>query len=191
MIAYQPSSGERVRVPGLAHEELQRRYQAYRRRQAAQLLQLMPREAVRPMVRAARAAGVDVRSENDPLAVLASFCESILPLPPYDVWREDLEQNPDAHLRDLDDAREAPTAQTPSTMEVRVIDFGGGPWWAHLRSFRDDSGWRGFIAFEDPSSGRVHRTATIFHEDDPSELRERFNCFENASLEAFLRSALP
>jgi hypothetical protein len=151
----------------------------------------MPREAVRPMVRAARASGIQVGENDDPLEMLSAFCESLLPLPPFEVWERDVQNNLDAHLRDQEGALEAPTAQAPSTVEARAFKYGGESWWAHLKSFCDASGWRGFIAFENPESGRVHRTAMIFQETDPAELRERFNRFENASLEAFLRSALP
>lgn len=190
MIAGQRSFDRQVDRPRPGRQEIHRRYVAYRRRQAAKLMQMMPREAIRPMVRAARAAGFGV-DEDDPLEMLSRFCDSILPLPPIDVWEQDLYENPDAHLVDLSDAPEAPTAEAPSTMGVRSLKYGGEPWWAHLRSFRDGSGWRGFIAFEEPDSGRIHRTAMIFHEADPADLRERFEAYENASLEAFLRSALP
>ena len=153
-------------------------------------MHLMPRDAVRPMVRAARAAGFDVAGEES-LDLLTRFCESLLPLPPFLVWEADRLENPDAHLIDLDDAPGAPTAQAPATVEVRPVSYRGEPWLAHLMSFRDGSGWRGFIAFREVDSGRVHRTAMIFQEADPSDLRDRFNAFENASLEAFLRSTLP
>jgi hypothetical protein len=64
-------------------------------------------------------------------------------------------------------------------------------WTAHLRSFRDGSTWRGFIAFEDSLSRRVHRTALIFQESGPVDVRDRFLSFEPSALIAFLRSALP
>ncbi len=78
-------------------------------------MHLMPRDAVRPMVRAARAAGFDVAGEES-LDLLTRFCESLLPLPPFLVWEADRLENPDAHLIDLDDAPEAPTAQAPATV---------------------------------------------------------------------------
>ena len=37
----------------------------------------------------------------------------------------------------------------------------------------------------------MHRTALVFRESDPADLRERFLSFESGTLEAFLRSALP
>jgi hypothetical protein len=51
--------------------------------------------------------------------------------------------------------------------------------------------WRGFIAFEDARSRDVHRTAVIFREWAPADVRERFMSFEPTALAAFLRSALP
>lgn len=128
---------------------------------------------------------------TDPLAVLLEYCEELLPLPPFDVWKEDVRRNPSDHLRDVDDSAHAPTAAAPATLEVRTFEWLNQPWSAHLRSFRDREGWRGYIAFEERRTGRVHRTALIFHEADPTDLRERFLAFESISLGAFLRSALP
>jgi hypothetical protein len=44
---------------------------------------------------------------------------------------------------------------------------------------------------QDRASGQVHRTTTIFRENDPTDLRERFLSLEEAALMAFLRSTLP
>jgi hypothetical protein len=151
---------------------------------------LMPREAIRPMVRRAReleGSGIS----DDPLEMLVDLCETLLPLPPFEVWRADLERHPEAHLVDVDASARAPTAATPSTVAVREIVFDGLPWHAQLKSFRDGAVWRGFIAFDQPDEGWVHRTTTVFREDDPMKLRERFMEFQNGALEAFLRSALP
>ena len=76
-------------------------------------------------------------------------------------------------------------------MGVRPMVVQGRSWLAHLRSFRDAGLWRGYISFEDEGSGRVHRTAAVFCETGAGQLRERFFSFEDAALEAFLRSALP
>lgn len=176
--------------------ELRHRYGSYRRRQAARLVQLLPREAVRPLYRRARdearrADALDDAGEADPLALLVRYCERLLPLPPFDVWRDDLRLHPDGHFADLEESADGPTSDAPSTMEVRPLDYYGRPWLAHLRTFREAGLWRGYISFEEESSGRVHRTAAVFCESDPGELRERFRSFEHAALEAFLRSALP
>jgi len=173
-------------------EELLVRYHAYRLRQARALVRLLPREVIRPMYRSAlRMKEVHDAGADDPLAALLRYCEELLPLPPFDLWKDDVAQNPEAHLRDLDDSPDAPTAMAPATLEARRIDHGGATWIAHLRSFRDSDAWRGHIAFEQRPSGKVHRTALIFREVGPAELRERFLSFETDTLQAFLRSALP
>ncbi|HUF75092.1 MAG TPA: hypothetical protein VMM35_02380 [Longimicrobiales bacterium] len=179
--------GASVAPPG----ELVAQYAAYRRRQARGLIRLLPREAVRPLYRRALAEGFDVEAAGDPLGALLSYCEQLLPLPPFDVWREDVRRHGTAHLQDLDDSAEAPTAEAPTTVVTRRFKSDDEPWIAHLRSYRERETWRGYIAFEDERTHRVHRTALIFRESDPVHVRERFLDFDLASLQAFLRSALP
>jgi len=190
-------------IPGVADlgiqrpatEELRAQYRAYRVRQAWGLIRMLPREVIRPLYRRALLKeGVPAPRSTDSLAVLLEYCEGLLPLPPFEVWMEDVTLHPVAHLHDLDDSAEVPTATAPVTMEARLFDYVGEPWIAHLRSFRDGGTWRGYIAFQEQSSGtsgRVHRTALVFRESDPADLRERFLSFEPAALGAFLRSALP
>lgn len=151
---------------------------------------MLPREAIRPLYREACEA-VRTRGTDDPLSVLTRYCETLLPLPPFETWLQDLRVHPDAYLKDLEESLEAPTADAPSTVEVRSLSSGGRRWRAALRSFRDQGTWRGFIAFQAEGGDRLHRTATIFCEQDPTELRERFLSFAPATLEAFLRSSLP
>jgi hypothetical protein len=173
----------------LSRDELLDQYQAYRKRQARGLVRMLPREAIRPLYRRARDAGHGVDVGADPLAALVDYCETLLPLPPFERWCEDLAASPEAHLHDLDDSASAPTADAPTTLEARLFEVDGAPWIAYLRSFRDGAAWRGYIAFEDRRTKRVHCTALIFRESDPAELRERFLDFEAAALLAFLRSA--
>jgi hypothetical protein len=175
----------------LGVDEVQAEYAAYRRRQARALVRMLPREAVRPLYRRALEAGGGVESAPDPLGTLVAHCERLLPLPPFERWLEDRRGYPDAHLRDVDDSAEAPTAEVPSTLDVRAFDVSGASWVARLRSFREGVTWKAFIAFERSGSHDVHRTAVIFHESDPVDVRERFNSFDHAALRAFLRSALP
>ncbi len=180
----------------VAEPELRKRYEGYCRRQASRLVQILPREAVRPLYRLARdeARRTDALAdggEADPLALLVRYCRSLLPLPPFEVWREDLRRHPDGHFSDLEESADAPTADAPSTLEVRSLEVQGRAWLAHLRSFRETGLWRGYISFEEEGSGRVHRTAAVFCESDARELRDRFHSFEPQALEAFLRSALP
>jgi hypothetical protein len=176
--------------------ELRIRYDAYRHRQASLLLQILPREAVRPLYRRARDMARSTGDLTDgpavdPMALLVGYCERLLPLPPFEVWREDLTANPDAHLTDLGRSPEGPTADAPSTVAAQSVGYAGRRWMARLRAFRDGGFWRGYIAFEEEGRGPVHRTTAVFCERDPGELRRRFLSFDPAALEAFLRSALP
>ena len=125
------------------------------------------------------------------METLLRYCEALLPLPPFQTWRDDLARYPVAHLYDVDDSADAPDAGAPVTLGTREFSHERHPWKAHLRSFRDGVTWRGYIAFERGRSDRVHHTALIFREADPVEVRDRFLSFESTSLIAFLRSALP
>ena len=172
-------------------DDLREQYRRYRRRQAGALARMLPKEAIRPLYRKALSDRDPGRARNDPLGLLVEYCERLLPLPPFEAWLRDVTLHPDEHLRDLDESAEVPSATAPATLETRSFDAWGEPWTAHLRSFRDGVVWRGFISFEARRSGRTHRTALVFRESDPADVRERFMSFETASLEAFLRSALP
>lgn len=196
MVAGELPDGGHALVDYVAVEELHRRYESYRRRQASRLVQMLPRDAVRPLYRRARNAALRAdaladEGESDPLALLVSFCVDLLPLPPFEVWLEDLRRHPDGHFADMEEATDGPTSESPSTMEVRPMTVRGRSWLAQLRSFREAGLWRGYISFQEEGSDRVHRTAAVFCEPGPGELRERFRSFENTALEAFLRSALP
>jgi hypothetical protein len=178
-----------------AGDELRARYADYRRRQARALVSMLPKEAIRPLYRRAskaEAPGAPGRREDeDPLERLLRFCEHLLPLPTFDVWERDVRRNPQAHLDDLEASPDAPTPASPATLEARRFGPRARPWTASLRGFRDRETWRGFIAFEEAGTGRVHRTSLIFCEPGPADLRERFLGFAPTTLEAFLRSALP
>lgn len=179
-------------VAGFSLAELEVRYQAYRRRQARSLVGMLPREAVRPLYRRALRDSEGPSDGDDPMGLLLASCEELLPLPPFDVWLDDLRARPDAHWRDMEGSAEAPTATAPATIDVRDFARGASRWMARLRGFRDHDTWRGFIAFEEEHrSGPVYRTTLVFRESGPSELRDRFRGFDSGSLEAFLRSALP
>ena len=118
---------------------------------------------MRPLYRRALRAGLGGKRTSDPLATLVDYCETLLPLPPFELWCEDRVASPTAHLLDLAESAAAPTADAPTTVEARVFEFEGTSWIAHLRSFRDGTAWRGYITFEERVSRRVHRTALIFH----------------------------
>ena len=172
-------------------DELVLKYEVYRRRQARGLLSMVPPAAIRPLYRRALREGFGSEGDSDPIGALVAYCERLLPLPPFETWCDDVRQNPAAHLHDVAESAEAPSAEAPVTVETRTFIYADHPWTAHLRSFRDGVTWRGFIAFEDQQSSRVHRTALIFQELDPVDVRDRFLSFESTALCAFLRSALP
>lgn len=184
-------SGPPQRLDAVAEDELLARYSAYRRRQARTLLGMVPREAVRPLYRRAVAAGFVGDGPVDPMTTLLAYCETLLPLPPFDVWRDDMRRHPSAHLGDIEDSAEAPGPESPITLETRELYYAEHAWTALLRVFRDEGTWRGFIAFQDTSSSRTFRTTLIFQEWTAGDVLDRFAGFEPATLTAFLRSALP
>lgn len=176
---------------------LRRRYEAYRRRQGGELLSLVPREAIRPLYRAALARRGDRPTmesdgpEEGALGLLADFCTDLLPLPPFDVWLSDFEAHRAAHL---DESGEwTPTAPDgPVTVEIRRFpDPGGRTWYASLDVRRAAGAWRGSVAFHTEGDGRVFRTAEVFREAGPTAVRSRFLDFDVPTLQAFLRSVLP
>ena len=189
-----PAGASQLRIND---SELRRRYADYRRRQARALLSIIPREGVRPLYRRALRCdgeGATAPKASDSLEALLVTCEEILPLPPFDVWMEDLGQYPLAHLVELDQSAEAPTAEVPVTLAARSIHARCRPWKARLVAFRDGCVWRGFIDFQSLPEGAPplrSRTALVFREASPSELRSSFLAFTDAALAAFLRSTLP
>lgn len=194
-----PGTGE-DRSPGGAatgssDPALRARYRAYRRQQATALLTLLPREAIRPLHREALAWSTDGGYSHDPgqpLETLVEYCARILPLPPFDVWREDLRRNPVAHL----EAAVEPTGPggrtaDPVTLAARIVEGAGDTWDAGLRVFSDEEVWRGYIVFRSRTGQRRARTAHVFREEGPEAVRERFLEMAPATLAAFLRSSLP
>ena len=172
---------------GIDRRELEHWYVLYRRRQARRLVDLLPREAIRPMCRAAAARS----SDADPLERLVAFCSQILPLPPFEVWVRDLAEYPDAHLLDWDDTTEAPTVDEPATLAVRQLHRGAELWQVRLRGFAESGAWRADLAFRGPTLSDAFQTAPVFHETTAGALRDRFQGFDDDVLEGFLRSCLP
>ncbi|MDZ7780912.1 MAG: hypothetical protein U5R14_13405 [Gemmatimonadota bacterium] len=171
--------------------ELRELYEGYRRRQARRLVAMLPREAVRPLYRAALHASPRGASDPDPLRLLVEYCATLLPLPPFSVWVKDHERFPSAHLREWAESADPPTAADPVTLARRRLRCFGESWEVRVRAFHEGGAWRGFIAFEGSSPSEVHDTAVVFRETGPEQVRERFLDFEEAALEAFLRSTLP
>jgi len=173
--------------------ELKSRYRAYRSRQAHALISILPQEAIRPLYSRARVWATELRVPvgKDPLATLLLYLQEILPLPPFDVWMADRIHNLDAHLEEEFASGPAHRrASPPVTVESRGLEMGGRRWSASLNLFRRDDAWRGYISFRRAGDEAGIRTADIFREDDPEEIRDRFKNFHSGTLQAFLRSVL-
>lgn len=179
--------------PAPSELKLRERYEQYRRRQAARLVSLVPRDAVRPLYRQARARALRRGSfdPKDPAQALVELCLELLPLPPFERWREDVERNPLPHVEDEAWGRNAHPAPRATRADTRVLTYRGVLWYASLHLYPDHHGWRGFIAFHSPQRPEPLRTADIFHEINAAQVRDRFRSFEDETLKAFLRSVLP
>lgn len=185
---------ESIRGSAVAADgSLKRLYERYRERQVLSFLSLLPREGIRPLYRTARRWAVerDLHQEKDPLATLARYCQTILPLPPFPVWLEDFREHQGAYLEELDAAPAGDGEPVPVTTEVRSLEEDGRRWYAALAVFRRDGAWRGYVTFRAEGSDSSFRTADIFRSDEPSEIRHRFEEFDRGTLAAFLRSTLP
>ena len=166
------------------------RYDAYCRSQARELLNLLPETAIRPLFRRARDGvrdGGGTADPDDPLSILVAYCRHLLPLPPFDLWREDVRRHPDAYR----ETRDPRWIRDPVTVDVRAVEAEGGRWVASLDVRSDGDLWRGRITFRRPDHPRGYATAEIFREEGVEAVRDRFLEFDDRTLGAFLRSALP
>lgn len=180
---------------GVHHSVDRRAYESYVRRQAQGLLDMIPREGLRPLYGRARewARENGVHDEKDPMATLLRFCGELLPLPPFHVWLDDVAANAGGHLAELGRSPERDTGDGDS-LPVETRSFAaadGDEWLATLSLYRAGPAWKGLIRFHGASGAPTHRTASIFREDDPDEIRTRFRGFDESALLAFLRSARP
>lgn len=191
-----PTGTESARlVPGEVDARARARYREYRRRQATGLLSLLPEDAVRPLYRHALAwaQALGKGDPRDPLGLLVTFCEEMLPLPPFEVWMADRAAYPAAHL---DEAGAGPAgadapAGDPVTVAVRDLEAHGERWNAELDVRPDGEVWRGHITFRTSDGSKAHSTGEIFREGEAFAVRERFLEFDDHTLQAFLRSATP
>ena len=172
---------------------LRERYQAYRLRQGRDLLNLIPREGLREVVRACRplaalSPGTDVSLDD-----LSAFCADLLPLPPLSVWMADFQHHREAHLADQAAAEAGPRTPegTPVAVAVRHFRASGSEWAGQLLVWPCKGRWEGAIQFHRDETARVWRTAAIFQESSVSAIRQRFDIFDDSTLSAFLRSSLP
>jgi len=177
-------------------DELRRRYEAYCRRQAALLLRLVPEGGAAGLHR--RASECEGDGQTDAFSRLTTYCRELLPLPPFDAWRDDFLAHPARHL---DAARpwERPDEPGPSALAARPFDVRGKRWsaWLVVRAHTD--GWTGWLVFTpgDPESidslpsTPSGCTGEIFREASAEGVVDRFVAFDDETLRAFLRSALP
>lgn len=194
----------REQFPGAFPDTLRGLYEKYCAAEAADLLSLVPQSALRDFLRRAstwaaqeiegssdtvRSLSVfrDKLSHDDALAQVRRYAHSILPLPSYEVWVRSYLENRTAYLDRLGVAT-APQSEEP--VMVAIQEFGEG-WYAALYLSNQNEGWSGSIHFHRSEAVRSYRTAEIFREENPAEIRARFVSFDSATLHAFLRSVLP
>jgi len=179
-----PFGGRYSPVP----ESLRGIYERYCEREAMRLLSLIPQDAIREFYRhAAERSGEEGGQVTDPLAVARAFARHLLPLPPYERWIPDYLANRSAYLEELS-IPSAPRREEPVAVALR--HFGDG-WYAALLLSDAGAGWRGCIQFHRSEGVRSLRTAEIFRGERVEDIRERFETFDEGTLQAFLRSVLP
>lgn len=173
---------------------LRERYLAYRQAQGRELLNVIPREGVRSLLRHFRAdaPGDAPREGEDLLEWLALRCGDLLPLPPFELWVRDFHQARGAYATEPGPplAPEAPGGEHV-TVEVRSHRYQGKEWVAALAVRPQHDLWVGHIRFHPQQESAVFTTGDIFREASPVEVRQRFHTFDEHTLNAFLRSALP
>ena len=113
--------------PAETTEVLYLKYHGYRRRQAARLLHVMPREAVRELYGEARewAQARGLHDIQDPMATLVRFAEHLLPLPPFEVWLADREQYPLCHIEDSNEGPHAASMGAAGTVGRPALQLRG------------------------------------------------------------------
>ena len=172
---------------------LKMRYEGYCQHQVSRLLELIPREAVRPLYRRARTWATEkgAHESKDPMSTLRAFCREVLPLPPFEVWYADYENNRVAHRGAGVERSPLAEPMEPVAVDVRRIEHEAEPWRGTLEVYRGDDRWRGVIRFQRDGQEGQFRTGEILCEDDLQDLRDRFSSFTAPTMSAFLRSTLP
>jgi hypothetical protein len=181
--------------PGAFPDTLRGLYEQYCEHEAGELLSLVPQSDLRDFLRRASAWSPSAAEADDggslshdaALARVRRYARSLLPLPSYEVWVRSYLKNRSAYLDRLGVAA-APKSEEPVMVAIR--EFGDG-WYAALHLSNRNEGWSGSLHFHRTESARSYRTADIFREEDPAEIRSRFLSFDAATLQAFLRSVLP
>ena len=172
---------------------LKMRYEGYCQHQVSRLLELIPKEAVRSLYRRARTWAMErgVHESKDPMSTLRAFCRELLPLPPFEAWQADYENNRVAHGSAGVERSPLAEPKEPVAVDVRRIEYEAEPWQGTLEVYRGDDRWRGVIRFQRDGEEGHFRTGEIFCEDDLQDLRDRFTSFTAPTMSAFLRSTLP
>ncbi len=172
---------------------LKGRYVEYCRHQVTLLLQIMPREAVRPLYRRAKIWATErgLHETKDPMSTLRTFCREVLPLPPFEAWLLDHEDHLVAHAAAGVEWARLAEPMEPIAVDVRRMEHEAEPWHGTLEVYRGGDAWRGLIRFQRDGEEDHFHTGEIFCEDDLQDLRNRFNSFTASTMSAFLRSTLP
>lgn len=177
-----------VRATVPATEALVKRYSEYRLRQGRQLLDLMPREGVRAVIRACRST----RSKGS-IDELAEFCADLIPLPPIGVWLADFQDHREAHFA-LDGVFESGPRSpdgTPVAVSLRELRHQGHVWVAQLLVSPLSGLWEGALRFHRETAPGSWQTGNVFREESVEAIRDRFLAFDDGTVAAFLRSTLP
>jgi len=194
------ASGTGVTTP-LHTATLRERYESYRQNQGRELLNLLPADGLRGILRHLKAAGSTVAGGagastglDDVVTLddLARRCADILPLPPFEVWAEDFHRSRRAY-ESLPGPPLAPSSDDgrPVTVAVRTIRHRGEAWVAGLALRPIDPLWVGHVRFHISGNPDFVQTGDIIRERTPEEVRHRFADFDERTLEALLRSVLP
>lgn len=174
--------------------ELRRRYETYCRRQAALLLRLVPEGGAAGLHRRAS----EDEGSADAFSRLTTYCRKLLPLPPFEAWCDDFLAHPARYLdvaRPWQDRGEA----EPVALAARSFEVRGRRWSAYLVVRALTEGWTGWLVFSTGDAEEVDSvpsdpmgcTGAIFREGSAERVVERFVDFDDSTLRAFLRSALP
>jgi hypothetical protein len=190
-LGFNAAAGPATPITSPAAWTLRPRYEAYRRHQVREFLALLSRDSLRGLYRSARETWERETTAVDPVARLGEFVDERLPLPPYDVWCQDLSSNPAAHLDEPWMVDVLPDRTAPYTLDARTELLQGAMWRAELRVHHGGDGWLGHISFSKAGESRSWRTGDIFREPDAQSLVLRFREFDGGALEAFLRSVIP
>lgn len=183
------------------------RYRAYRVAQGRELLNLLPREGLRSVLRHLQSregglaasgvavVGADPREPEGGLQTLddlAARCSELLPLPPFHVWLQDFHRARGEYATLPGPPMAPETADGEAvTVETRELVHQGDSWVASLALRPLEDRWVGHIRFHSSEDDRMHQTGEILREGSPTEVRERFRGFDDHTVTAFLRSTLP